>query len=259
MTIPRIYLPHPLEVGAICNLRDEDRRYVKSVLRLKKNDHLVVFDGSGCEYQALIREVKGDRLTLEILKRDFIQRKTVRITFSQALPKSGKMDFIVQKATELGVDRIIPFQSVRSVPRLSADKRIQKVLRWQKIAIEAARQCGRADVPEISVCLGFKEMLQSPHPNAFKIIFWEEEMNVGIRKTLREKPGNAAKDLFIVVGPEGGFSKEEICRAGEAGFQSVSLGRHILRVETAALTILSIIQYEKGNLGDPDDRELIDD
>ena len=259
MTIPRIYLPHPIEVGAICNLRDEDRRYVKSVLRLKKNDHLVVFDGSGCEYQALIREIKGDRLTLEILKRNFIQRKTVRITFSQALPKSGKMDFIVQKATELGVDRVIPFQSVRSVPRLSADKRIQKVLRWQKIAMEAARQCGRADVPEVRGCLGFKEMLQSAHPDAFKIIFWEEEMKVGIRKTLREKPGNAAKDLFIAVGPEGGFSKEEICQAGEAGFQSVSLGRHILRVETAVLAILSIIQYEKGNLGDPDDRDLIDD
>jgi 16S rRNA (uracil1498-N3)-methyltransferase len=258
LTIPRIYLPHPLAVGAVCGLGDEDRRYVKSVLRLRKNDHLVLFDGSGCEYQALIREAKDDRLSVEILKKDAVSGKAFRITLSQALPKSGKMDFIIQKATELGVDKIIPFESLRSVPRITADRRIKKGTRWRKIAVEAARQCGRVDIPEINDSMDFQAMLQCAPPGALRIIFWEEETKIGIRKALRQSPAATATDLFIVVGPEGGFAKEEIARAVAAGFQSVSLGRRILRVETAALAILSIIQYEKGTLGSPDDGDLID-
>lgn len=256
MTIPRLYLREPLEVGAVCDLPGEDRRYVKSVLRFRKNDHLVLFDGSGFEYQALIREAGSDRLAVEILKKDFIQNEIFRITLCQALPKSGKMDFIVQKATELGVDRIIPFHSVRSVLRLSGDKRVQKVARWRKIAIEAARQSGRVDVPKIGECVDFQEMIQSARQSPLRIIFWEEETRLGIRKALRTSPADAAENMCVAVGPEGGFSKEEIGLAIEAGFQSVSLGRHILRVETAVLAILSIIQYEKGSLRDPEDGGL---
>ncbi len=256
MTIPRIYLREPLEVGVVCDLAGEDRRYVKSVLRLRKNDHLVLFDGSGFEYQALIREAGVDRLAVEILKKDTVQRETFRITLCQALPKSGKMDFIVQKATELGVERIVPFHCIRCVPRLSADKRTEKVSRWRKIAAAAAGQSGRVDVPEISACVDFRAMLQSTRPESLKIIFWEEETRLGIRKALRTSPADAAKNMSVVVGPEGGFSKEEIGLAMDAGFQSVSLGRHILRVETAVVAILSIIQYEKGSLRDPEDGGL---
>ena len=255
MTVPRIYLPEPLEAGAVCDLPGEDRRYVKSVLRLRKNDHIVLFDGSGFEYQARILEAGGNRLAVEILKKDFIRSETFRLTLCQALPKSGKMDFIAQKATELGVIRIVPFHSVRSVPRLSADRRAEKVSRWRKIAIEAARQSGRVDVPEIGPCVDFREMLQSAPPGSLKIIFWEEEPRLGIRKALRTDTPDAAENIVVAVGPEGGFSKEEVGLAVEAGFRSVSLGRRILRVETAVVAILSIIQYEMGSLRDPEDRE----
>jgi 16S rRNA (uracil1498-N3)-methyltransferase len=159
------------------------------------------------------------------------------------------MDFIIQKATELGVDRIIPFQSARSVSRLTDDKKRQKALRWQKIAVEAARQCGRADVPVISPCLDFLEMIRDEGRKVFKIIFWEEETRCGIRDVLNQKHTELADEFFVIVGPEGGFLKEEVNQAREAGFQSVSLGRQILRVETAALAIMAIIQYEKGILG----------
>ncbi|MCX5858033.1 MAG: 16S rRNA (uracil(1498)-N(3))-methyltransferase [Deltaproteobacteria bacterium] len=249
MTIPRVFLPSPMGVGSLCDLREEDQTYIKSVLRLKKNDHLVVFDGEGHEYQAMIHEMKNNRIVVEILKKHRFQDKPIRITLSQALPKAGKMDFIIQKATELGVDRIIPFQSARSVSRLTDDKKRQKALRWQKIAVEAARQCGRADVPVVSPCLDFPEMISDEGCKGFKIIFWEEEMQCGIRDVLNQKDRPLTDEFFVIVGPEGGFLKEEVNQAREAGFQSVSLGRQILRVDTAALAIMAIIQYEKGILG----------
>lgn len=249
MTIPRIFLPCPMEVGFLCDLREEDQTYIKSVLRLKKNDHLVVFDGQGHEYQAMISSIQANRTVVEILKKYHPRDKPVRITLSQALPKAGKMDFIIQKATELGVDRVIPFQSARCVSRLTDDNKRQKESRWQKIAVEAARQCGRADVPVISPCVDFQEMIGSVEARGVKIIFWEEETQTGLSDVLRRQRSEGAEDLFIVVGPEGGFLKEEVDQARHAGFQSVSIGRQILRVETAVLAILAIIQYEKGSLG----------
>jgi 16S rRNA (uracil1498-N3)-methyltransferase len=249
LTVPRIFLPRPVETGCLCDLREEDQTYIKSVLRLKKNDHLVVFDGDGHEYQAIIREIKGNRTSVEILKKHRFQERHIRITLSQALPKAGKMDFIIQKATELGVDRIIPFQSARSVSRLRDDNKRLKGLRWQKIAVEAARQSGRADVPVIDPCLDFYEMIGKSGSNDYKIIFWEEETHCGIKDALNQKHESLADEFFVIVGPEGGFLKEEVNQAREAGFLSVSLGRQILRVETAAVAIMAIIQYEKGILG----------
>jgi len=249
LTIPRIFLPHPMEVGLLCDLREEDQTYIKSVLRLKKNDHLVVFDGQGHEYQAMIHQINKSRTVVEILKKYHPQDKPVRITLLQALPKAGKMDFIIQKATELGVDRIVPFQSARSVSRLADDKKGQKEQRWQKIAIEAARQCGRADVPVIDPCLDFPEMIAGADGGGLKIIFWEEEARTGLKDVLSHNHSKSLNELSVVIGPEGGFLKEEVDQARQAGFKSVSLGQQILRVETAVLAILAILQYEKGVLG----------
>lgn len=252
MTVPRIFLPRPLDVGSICPLRREDQTYIQAVLRLKKNDHLVVFDGQGHEYQAVIVNMQADRTVVEILKKYPLHDKPFRITLSQALTKAGKMDFIIQKATELGVDRVIPFQSARSVSRLTDDKKKQKESRWQKIAVEAARQCGRADVPLISPCVDFEAMVGDRYRPGVKIIFWEEETQNGLRDLLRRQPSVWVEEYSVIVGPEGGFMKEEVARARQAGFQSVSIGRQILRVETAVLAILAIIQYEKGILGGSD-------
>jgi 16S rRNA (uracil1498-N3)-methyltransferase len=251
LTIPRIFLPHPMEAGFLCDLREEDQTYIKSVLRLKKNDHLVVFDGQGHEYQAMIRQVKRNRTVVEILKKYRPQDRPVRITLFQALPKAGKMDFIIQKATELGVDRVMPFQSARSVSRLRDDKKDQKEQRWQKIAVEAARQCGRADVPVIGPCVDFPEMIAGAQGRGLKIIFWEEETQSALKDILRNNQSELHEEILIVVGPEGGFLKEEVDQAVQAGFKSASLGRQILRVETAVLAILAILQYETGVLGGP--------
>lgn len=254
MTVPRILLSRPMAVGMLCELREEDQRYIKSVLRLKKNDHLVVFDGQGREYHAIIHLIKGDLTIVEILREYRHQNKTCSITLAQGLPKAGKIDFIIQKAVELGVDRIVPFQSARSVSRLTNDRETQKELRRRKIAIEAARQCGRADEPQIDSCVDFADMLAIRQGKGSGIIFWEEETKFGIREALGET--RSAAELFLVVGPEGGFLKEEVQQAKQAGFMCVSIGRQILRVETAAVAILAIIQYEKGMLGVAPDSEM---
>lgn len=256
MTVPRIYLPDSVGKGGLCILGKQNLRYVKTVLRMSKGDHLILFDGTGWEYEAIIKQFSADGITVEISKKEKIPDKDLKITLFQALPKANKMDFIIQKATELGADRIVPFQSARSIPRLSAEKARLKISRWHSIAQEAARQCGRADVPEVMEIFSFEEMLSYSKREALKIIFWEEESERGAKQVLRDEKYSAVKDISVVIGPEGGFSKEEVDSAVVKDFISVSLGRNILKVETAALTILSIIQYEKGVFGGLYKREV---
>jgi len=249
LTVPRIFFPGIMGKGEIFDLGGENLKYVKSVLRMKKGDHLVLFDGAGCEYETIIQSFSADGIKVEVLGKKRIQDDAPRITLFQALPKANKMDSIIRKATELGARRIIPFRSARSVPQLTADKARARVSRWRSIATEAARQCGRADIPEVSEVLSCEEMLASAEGGAFNIIFWEEESERGIKKLLRDKRCEGAKDISVIVGAEGGFSKEEVASAVRCGFISVSLGKNILKVETAAVTILSIIQYELGIFG----------
>lgn len=249
MTVPRIFFPGSAGEGELCELGEQTLRYVKSVLRMKKGDSLILFDGAGWEYEALIKTFLADGVSVKVLTKTKIPDKTVKISLFQALPKASKMDFIVQKATELGVDRIISFQSVRSVPRLSPDKARAKISRWRSIATEASRQCGRADIPEIGGIVSFEEMLACSEGRSLKIIFWEEESQRGIKEFLHDERYAGANDISVVVGPEGGFSREEIEKAADKGFISVTLGKNILKVETAALAILSIIQYEKDSIG----------
>ncbi|MDI6777390.1 MAG: 16S rRNA (uracil(1498)-N(3))-methyltransferase [Syntrophales bacterium] len=246
MTIPRIYFPENVEKGDRCKLTEENLRYVKSVLRMRNGDRLLLFDGTGFECEALIRHFTPRDVTVEIVKKERLPDKAIRIALFQALPKANKMDFIIRKATELGVDTIIPFHSARAIPRLSPEMTILKTSRWQKIAHEAARQCGASSVPKIRKILSFAEVLRYPQGEALRIILWEGESETGLKQVLQNKGHEGIKDFFIIIGPEGGFLQEEVDRAIAYGFIPVGLGRQILKVETAALAILSIIQYEKG-------------
>jgi 16S rRNA (uracil1498-N3)-methyltransferase len=172
------------------------------------------------------------------------------ITLAQSLPKSGKMDVIIQKATELGVHRIIPFISHRCVPRLDEEKAWARQGRWQKIAMEAARQCRRAHIPDIAPILSFADMLTQASSDSFRMILWEEEMTADIRSLLTLASGALETGCVVAVGPEGGFTAEEIDQAKGAGFVTASLGRHVLRTETASLAAIAIIHYEIGRFFD---------
>ena len=261
MTIPRIYVPIPHVVSApsvipaeagihdAIELGKDHLRYVKFVLRMKKGDHLTLFDGTGWEYETVIKQISADGIAVDVIHKRLAPEETLHITIMQSLPKANKMDFIVQKATELGAHRMVPFHSSRSVPRLSTEKAASRIARWQSIAVEAARQCRRADVPEITGMVSFEEALSLAGQETLKLIFWEEESGRGVKQVLRDNRHDGIRDLSVVIGPEGGFTKEEVADAAGKGFLSVSLGRQVLKVETAVLTILSIIQYEKGFFG----------
>lgn len=252
MTHPRLYIPRPIEVGDVLAAAEEQVRYLKTVLRMGTGDPLVVFNGTSWEYDAVIRRVSSEGMDLEITQKRPIPPREIEITLCQAIPKAEKMDAIIRHATELGIGRIIPFFAERSVPRWPEAKSPQKRARWQKIAIEACRQSGRADIPEIGDVTTFPGMLRACPPEGLRLIFWEEESARGIGEVLRG-PGQGEMKSFIgVIGPEGGFEKDEVALARQAGFISVSLGKRVLRVDTAAVAALAILQYERGAMGNMD-------
>ncbi|MCK9274821.1 MAG: 16S rRNA (uracil(1498)-N(3))-methyltransferase [Syntrophales bacterium] len=252
MTAPRIYSPGKKDKEGFIELGEEDCHYIKHVVRLKPKDSIILFDGGGCEYQAVIDRYTESGVILQITEVEAIDTDPhVKITVAQSLPKETKMDFIIRKSTELGAWRIIPFISARSVPRLTEEKKAARVKRWRKIAAEAATQSLRVHVPHVDEIVPFASALEKARKEALNIIFWEEETEKGIRDILNDTAVEGKKDIMVVIGPEGGFTRDEAARAVEKGFSSVHLGSRILRVETVSLAVLAIIQYELGLIGSP--------
>lgn len=246
MTIPRVYSPSALNKEKLCELGPDNYKYLKQVLRLRKGDKMTVFDGFSREFTAVIKNFSSNGVEVELGKRIPTARKGIKITLAQAIPKAAKMDLIVKSSSELGVDVIIPFVAQRSVSRIAADKALLKVSRWQKIARESSRCCRASRITQVAAMESFASMLEAAGEKTLKMIFWEEEEKKSIKDVLTDKKLDAFRDFFIIVGPEGGFSKDEIMAAKKAGFLSVSLGRQILKVETAAAAIIAIIQYARG-------------
>jgi len=250
LTLPRIYRPEMTGGETVIQSDGKDFHYLKTVLRLGEGRELRLFDGKGGEWRAVIEKYGDQSASLRILKKEAPSPPPIEITLAQSLPKSDKMDFIIQKGTELGVGRIIPFISSRSVPRPDAGRRENRLNRWRRIAAEAARQCGRSVVPEMTDILSFDEMLQHRGENTLGMVFWEGEEERSLKSLLQSETGRERTGFFIVIGPEGGFSRDETDRAVSRGFLTVTLGPRILRTETAPLTILSILQYERGSLSE---------
>jgi 16S rRNA (uracil1498-N3)-methyltransferase len=244
VTIPRIYLPHPVAAGDLCAAAADQARHLKTVLRMKEGDPLLVFNGTECEYEAIVRRLTATEMEMEIVGRRPLPADDIRVTLCQAVPKAEKMDGIVRHATELGVERILPFIAERSVPRWRPEQYPRKQERWQKIAVEASRQCGRSNIPEVAGIATFERMIEGLPEGGLRLIPWEEETTTGIREILRDPASSEMTDFVPAIGPEGGFSVHEIELARRAGFHSVSLGRRVLRVETASLAVLAILQYE---------------
>jgi len=213
----------------IVEISKEDRKYIFSVLRLKIGNSIIVIDGKGKSFEAKII----DKNKLEIIEED---KKNIEDPFSlilcQALLKGEKMDMIIQKTTELGVKKIIPFVSERCIL-----KNTNKIERWRKIAKEASEQSGRNFVPEITDLTNFENLI-SKIDNG--LLFWEKEEKPLIYLI---KELDISKPIFLLIGPEGGFSEKEILNVREKGIKTASLGRRILRAETASIVSLSILNF----------------
>lgn len=244
----RFFVEPGLLQGESGVISGELRRHLATVLRLKVGDTVRLADGTGREAIATITalENEGIRVDLESVPVDAAVGNGPRITLYQGLPKGEKLELILQKCTELGANAIVPFMAARSVTRLEEGKREQRVARWQKIALEAARQSGRERVPRVDFAPCLAELLEEKDHD-LRIMLWEDETEQGLRQLLESTPRPGS--IAVIVGPEGGLTPDEAARAAEAGYRPVSLGRRILRTETAGLAVVSILQYLWGDLG----------
>jgi 16S rRNA (uracil1498-N3)-methyltransferase len=243
----RFYVPQPRLEKGLLKVEGEEVKHIRKVLRLTEGDEITVFDGLGKEFEGTIVEERLSSVVIRVNSVSSSKRDSpLEVTLAQSLLKGEKMDYLIQKATELGVKEIIPFLSSRSVPLLEKSRRLKRHHRWERIAIEASKQCGRGVVPRIEFLQDYSEMLPKASPNALRLILWEREgiKLKGILERSKEK-----KKIFFVIGPEGGLSQGEVDEAEGAGFIAVTLGRRILRAETASLCLLSILQYEQGDMG----------
>ncbi len=231
----------------LVTLTDEDHRYLVRVLRLEVGDLVTLFDGKVGEADARISRIGPRAVELRVeVRRELGAPDRPALTLIQALAKGEKLDLVVQKATELGVTRIMPVTSARSIPQLEAMRAIGRRTRWQKIAREAARQCGRTDVPSIEVVTPLATAMHAVSKDAFRLILWEGAKGISLTDVL---PTAQPPEMVVAVGPEGGFAPAEIEAAKAAGFLTAGLGPRVLRTETAALAILAILQYQLGDLG----------
>ena len=206
-------------------------------LRIRPGDHITVFDGDGTEYSCRVTEIKKDKTLLEIIdKHTEVGETRNYFTLYLAVIKQDRFELAVQKATELGVNRIVPVYSTytQRIGSLNYD-------RFKRIAISACEQCGRSRIPVIEHSIEFDELIKRV-ANTYMIFPWEREMHGSIKDAI----DNTQKDVSIFVGTEGGITQEEKERLCAAGAKSVTLGPRILRAETAAITMLSVVCCEMG-------------
>jgi len=229
-------------------IEGEDAEHICRVLRLRRGDAVELCDGQGNDYEAVIKSVGKDGVEVRI-ERSFPSQgePRVKVVLYQAIPKSTKMDLIIQKCVELGVHRIVPVVTARTVVRLKDGKdEINKASRWQRIAKEAAKQSKRGIIPEVSPPVPFSRAIgQSSH--MLRILPWENERKAGLKEVFE-----AAKSwdggIAIMVGPEGGWEEQEVEEAKGMGWNTVSLGPRILRTETVGVAILSAIMFYTGEM-----------
>jgi 16S rRNA (uracil1498-N3)-methyltransferase len=224
-------------------------RHIKNVLRLKHGDKIRLFDGKGFEYEAGIQRFLTDRVEIKILRK-FPGRteSPVQIGLAQALLKEKKMDRLLRHLCELGVTRWIPFISEHSVPR-PAEKRLSaRAERWKKIAKASCKQCRRSKLPEIIKTLSFEDVLDYGQSCDLKIVFYENE-SATLKSLMEPSAPSAPRKILLILGPEGGFSDQEIENARAAGCVVAGLGSRILRAETAAIAACTLTQFLFGDMG----------
>lgn len=243
--MPRFFIEGAPENGRIL-IAGEDAHHIARVLRMKPGEELTVCDGAGTDYRCAFERLEDGAAVCRVEGAEPSRGEpTVRATLFMALPKGDKMDFIVQKATELGAAAIMPYAAARSVSRPDEKSMAKKTARWQKIAREAAMQCGRGVIPAVLPCVSFAEAARQAAALDLSLFLYENERQNGARAALSAE---TYATVGLMIGPEGGFDPAEAEEAVRAGLRSVSLGPRILRCETAPLAALTAVMYESGNL-----------
>lgn len=233
----QVFIKEQVEVNQYVALDEKQSHHLLHVLRMKKDTCFRVVDGAGNRYMASLQIIEKEAWAKIDQKIEESAERKVKVTLLMGLIKKDKWDFCVQKSTELGVNRIVPFESKRTIVKASEEKGDKKVQRWNKIAMEAAQQCKRDVVPEIEMPLSLKEACVQ-YQSDLNLVAYESMMENSalIRDVVKD-----AQSITVVIGPEGGFDESEIEFLKEKGYCCITLGKRILRAETAALYVLSAL------------------
>lgn len=221
----------------------EDVQHISRVLRLQEGDEIILCDGEGNDYHVAIESMNKHTVRTVIIDKEASKGEaSIHTVLYQGIPKATKMDLIIQKCTEMGINRIVPVTTVRTVVKLESEKdERKKVERWSKIAEEAAKQSNRGIIPQIDMPMTFDQALKDAAELDLRLIPYEMESAVSVKDALQEKKANK---IGYFIGPEGGFEASEIEKAKHTGVVPVTLGKRILRTETAGFAVLTSIMYE---------------
>ncbi|MEA2203377.1 MAG: rRNA (uracil1498-N3)-methyltransferase [Blastocatellia bacterium] len=252
MTRRRFYAPPEAFNSDVTTavLAGDEARHLRDVLRLAAGDEVFLFDGAGSEYRCVVSDVERASSTVNVIEEvaPACSESPLKLTLAVALLKGEKFDLVVQKATELGVTRIVPVKTTRADIRLpdNADA-AKRVSRWQRIALEAAKQSGRAFVPQVTVPVNFLTLVSDKElQNARRVMF--SERDGGKLSDLEDGAARELQDMIALVGSEGGWTDEEIAASVAANWNLVTLGGRTLRAETAAITAAALLQNRFGDL-----------
>jgi 16S rRNA (uracil1498-N3)-methyltransferase len=241
----RLYVASLVTSGSDLELDEEQTRYVAGVLRLRAGDELTLFNGNGGEFAAAVTEVSRRSVLLRVgAQRNRDVESPLNVHLVQGVSRGERMDLVIQKATELGVHRITPVLTGRSVVRLHGDKGERRGAHWTKVAQSACEQCGRNVVPRIDPPQPFRSWLETAGTNDSQRVV----LRAGAERTLTDR-ADPRKPWQVLIGPEGGLSEAELDQALAAGFAPRGLGPRVLRTETAAIAALAILQGRYGDLG----------
>ena len=244
--MPRFYVDGVDASGKSIFITGEDVNHIRNVLRLAIGDEIIVCDGAGKEYSCRITKIEREYVEVDI--EDMNKNASelpCKITLFQGMPKSDKLEFVIQKAVELGAYEICPVLTKRTVVKLEDKKKEKKIERYQAIAESAAKQSGRGIIPSVHMFMGWKDALKYAVNFDMLIIPYENADGIEYAKSVMGSAARLPKGsrIGIFIGPEGGFTEEEVNEAKQAGAKVITLGNRILRTETAGLTTLSILMF----------------
>jgi len=243
MRLTRVYVDEELAIGQRLTVEGSAGNHIVRVLRSRVGDELTLFNGRGGEYGALIDEIRRDTVQVSVREHRAAERESAfRLTLAQGISRGERMDWVVQKATELGVARIVPVFTERSVVSLDERQAAKKIQHWRGIAVAACEQCGRNVVPEIAAPVTLYGLLESPAGGGISLL-----LSPTAQQRIVDIAGSP-EGATVLIGPEGGLAQVEHDAALRSGFTAVRMGPRVLRTETAAVCALSLLQQKFGDL-----------
>jgi len=239
----RFYHSNPLDLNQIIILDEFASHHALRVMRVKVDDFLILFNGDGFEYKGRVSDINKKTINVEILSKEKNNNESpININLFQSISSNEKMDMVIQKATELGVSSIQPIFTSRSTVKLSLDRIKKRLIHWRQVSISACGQSGRSKIPTIKSPIGFDRFVEGITTNSLNLLLHPDNS-----KESSNLPNKYSGDINIFIGPEGGFSQDEVLLLKKQNCINIQLGSRILRTETAPLAIIAILQYKYGD------------